>query len=71
MDKLVLTLFVWHLTAADKLKTRRDAGQGTLEYVGMIAVAAVIVVALLGVAGGWDFGAIVTKAITKVTSAAG
>ena len=30
MQKLLLTLFVWQLTAVDKLKARREAGQGTL-----------------------------------------
>jgi hypothetical protein len=49
MDKLFVTLYVWQLTVADKLRARREAGQGTLEYVGMIAVAAVIIIAVVGV----------------------
>lgn len=49
MDKLFVTLYVWQLTVADKLRARREAGQGTLEYVGMIAVAAVIIFAVIGV----------------------
>lgn len=71
MNQLIVTILAWHLTTADKLKARRDAGQGTLEYVGMFAVAAIIVVALIGVASGFDFGSIVTAAITKVKTAAG
>jgi hypothetical protein len=71
MHKLVLTLLVWQVAAAEKLKARRDAGQGTLEYVGMIAVAAIIVVALITAASGFDFAGIVTKAIQKVKDATG
>jgi hypothetical protein len=71
MHKLVLTLLVWQVAAAEKLKARRDSGQGTLEYVGMIAVAAIIVVALITAASGFDFAGIVTKAIQKVKDATG
>ncbi|MDF2748523.1 MAG: hypothetical protein K0S98_2810, partial [Propionibacteriaceae bacterium] len=60
MQKLLLTLFVWQLTAVDKLKTRREAGQGTLEYVGMIAVAAIIIVAVVAVAKSADIGSMLT-----------
>ena len=42
MSKIALTLYFWQLTALDKVAARREAGQGTLEYVGMIAVAAII-----------------------------
>jgi hypothetical protein len=71
MHKLVLTLLVWQVATADKLKARREAGQGTLEYVGMIAVAAIIVVTLIAAASGFDFAGIITKAIDKVKAAAG
>ena len=53
MDKLFITLYVLQLTAADKLAAKvakvrnRESGQGALEYVGMIAVAAVIVGVLI------------------------
>jgi len=65
MQKLLLTLFVWQLTAVDKLKARREAGQGTLEYVGMIAVAAIIIVAVVAVAKSADIGSMLTAAINK------
>ena len=71
MQKLLLTLFVWQLTAVDKLKTRREAGQGTLEYVGMIAVAAIIIVAVVAVAKSADIGSMLTAAINKVKAAVG
>jgi len=56
MYKLVLALYLWQFTALDKIKARREAGQGTLEYVGMIAVAAVIIVAVIGVLQKADLG---------------
>jgi hypothetical protein len=71
MNNLLITLYVWHLTAADKLKARREAGQGTLEYVGMIAVAAIIIVAVVGVAKSADLGSIFSAAVDKVKSAIG
>ncbi|HEX8496820.1 MAG TPA: hypothetical protein VF661_06460 [Actinomycetales bacterium] len=54
-----------------KVQDRRDAGQGALEYVGMVAVAALIVIAILGLVGTWDIGGIVTGAVTRVRTAAG
>ena len=48
---------------------RNERGQGTLEYVGMFAVAAIIVVTIIGLAKGFDFGGIVTAAIAYVTKA--
>jgi hypothetical protein len=71
MNNLLLTFYVWHLTAVDKLKARREAGQGTLEYVGMIAVAAIIIVAVVAVAKSADLGSIFTAAVDKVKSAVG
>ena len=48
---------------------RNERGQGTLEYVGMVAVAAVIVLAMLGVAKDFDFAGIITGAIKRVKDA--
>jgi len=69
MNKLILTALVLQMTLTDKLKARRESGQGTLEYVGMFAVAAIIVVTIIGLAKGFDFGGIVTAAIAYVTKA--
>ena len=71
MNQIALTLLVWQLTAVDKIKARREAGQGTLEYVGMIAVAAVIIVAVIGVLRGADLGAWVGTFIDNVKSSVG
>lgn len=49
----------------------RESGQGSLEYVGVVAVAAVIVIALIGFAKDWDITTLMTQAVTKVTEAAG
>ena len=49
-----------------QLAANREAGQGTLEYVGMIIVAAIIVVVVIGAAKGIDFGGVFSKAVHKV-----
>jgi hypothetical protein len=63
MTKRFITLRL-HLTQA--LVRRSDAGQGTLEYVGMIIVAAVIAVAVMGALKGVDLGNAVTTAVNSV-----
>jgi hypothetical protein len=45
----------------------RDAGQGTLEYVGMIIVAAILAVAVLTVATDADLGQFFSDQITRIT----
>lgn len=47
---------------------RNERGQGTLEYVGMIIVAAIIVVAVLDVTDTINLGEIFGAQIEKVTS---
>lgn len=55
-----------------KAMESRQAGQGTLEYVGMIAVAALIVVAVVTAFGnGSTLGAKVSSTIAKITSIGG
>ncbi len=49
----------------------RESGQGSLEYVGVVVVAAIIVIALIGFAQGWDFTSLMDTAVTKVTESAG
>jgi len=75
MNQVFAALYVWTMLntdkAIDKLRARRESGQGTLEYVGMIAVAALVVVAVITVLKGIDLGNIVTQAVQKVTSALG
>jgi hypothetical protein len=51
-----------------QLVANREAGQGTLEYVGMIIVASIIVVAVLDVLGAIDLGAIFQTNVEKVTN---
>lgn len=70
MNKIAFTLVMWQLTAIDKLKARREAGQGTLEYVGMIAVAAIIIVAVIGVLKEAELGAWVKGFVDAVKNKA-
>jgi hypothetical protein len=44
----------------------RDAGQGTLEYVGMIAVAAILVIAILQATKSVDLAGFFVDQINKV-----
>lgn len=66
--------FSLYLRTSGALHTRitdRQRGQSTLEYVGMIAVAALVVVAVATTIKGVDLGSMVTNAVEKVTSAVG
>lgn len=47
MDKLIISLIMLQATATDKLRSRREAGQGTLEYIAMLLIAGVLIVALV------------------------
>ena len=49
----------------------RDAGQGTLEYVGMIAVAATLVIAVLQASKSVDLAGFFASAIEAVTGFGG
>jgi hypothetical protein len=49
----------------------RDAGQGTLEYVGMIAVAATLVIAILQATKAVDLAGFFTSAIGSITGFGG
>jgi hypothetical protein len=68
MNKFVTALVGTYLVLTQPSSKRREAGQGSLEYVGAIAVAALIVAALGALAAGFggEIGAIVTSAIAKV-----
>jgi len=51
---------------------RAEKGQGTLEYVGMIALAALLVMAIVGAFGdGGKLATKVTDAISKITGIGG
>ena len=73
MNKILFTLLVLQGSVADKLKSRRDAGQGSLEYVAMIGVAVMIILAIVGFAtpAGTAIGGMIQKAVDNVKSAVG
>jgi hypothetical protein len=57
---------------AVKALEAREVGQGTLEYVGMIALAALLVMAIVTAFGnGSTLGAKVSDAISKITGIGG
>ena len=51
------------LTAAPK----DEKGQGTLEYLGIVIIAALLVTAVVGAVKGVDVGKVVTDQIKKIT----
>jgi hypothetical protein len=61
MDKLMISLFLLQSTVTDKVRTRREAGQGTLEYVAALALALIVILALVTA-----FGTAGTTLSTKV-----
>jgi hypothetical protein len=71
MDKLIVSLIMLQATATNKLSARREAGQGTLEYIAMLLIAGVLIVALVGIFTGVgktlsDKVGDVVKAITDI-----
>jgi hypothetical protein len=52
-------------------RLREEAGQGTLEYVGMVIVAAILVMAVVEIASGGALSTAFQNQITKVTGAGG
>lgn len=66
MNKVLEALLT--LQARMFLAREDERGQGTLEYVGMIIVAAAIVLAVLEAANAIDLGAVFTTAVDSVTS---
>jgi hypothetical protein len=66
MNNILLLALVLRI---DEMRERRDRGQGTLEYVGMIAVAALLIgVVVTAFADGSSIGEKVSNAIETVTS---
>ena len=59
-------LVALRIRAAKWVESREDAGQGALEYVGMIAVAAVIVVAVAAALNPGNITAAVTTAVNHI-----
>jgi hypothetical protein len=49
------------------IEARREAGQGSLEYIGAILVAGTVVGLVLAAAGKIDIGTALTNAVKKVT----
>lgn len=47
---------------------REEKGQGTLEYVGIVIIAALLVTAVVTAIQGTDIGATITSQISKITA---
>jgi hypothetical protein len=59
-------LVALRIRALKAFERKSDEGQGTLEYVGMILIAALLVVGVLTVLKGKDLGGAVGKAVDSV-----
>lgn len=49
-------------------RLKGDAGQGTLEYLGIVVVAAILVVALIGAFDTFNLGDKISAQLTKITN---
>lgn len=49
-------------------RDKNEKGQGTLEYLGIVIIAALLVTAIVGAVKGVNIAAVVTAQITKITS---
>ncbi|MEZ0577368.1 hypothetical protein [Nocardioides sp. MH1] len=54
------------LALQTRVAERDEKGQGTLEYVGMIVVAALLAAAVIAAARGVDLGSVFTDAVNSV-----
>lgn len=61
MLSLYATVMAAHATP------RNEKGQGTLEYLGIVIIAALLVTAVVGAVKGVDVGKVVTDQIKKIT----
>ncbi len=71
MDKLIVSLIMLQAEVTDRLSARRrEAGQGTLEYIAMLLVAGVLIVAIIGIfsGAGATLSAKVQAVVDKITS---
>jgi hypothetical protein len=61
----------WPLTSA-WIRAHRsleaDAGQGSLEYIGAVLVAAAVVVVVLSSIAGFNIGSVFTNVVNKITT---
>jgi hypothetical protein len=64
----MITMFLALYLRAAEVGRSRDRGQGTLEYVGMVAVAALLVAGVVGAFGGGDaITGVVERAVARIT----
>jgi hypothetical protein len=63
-----LLTFYSSIIAATVTPRDDEKGQGTLEYLGIVIIAALLVTAIVGAVKGVDIAGTVTSQITKITS---
>jgi hypothetical protein len=55
----------------EKALENRDAGQGTLEYLGIVVIAAILITALILAFKNFDLGTKIKTQLDKITGAVG
>ena len=61
--------FITTQVRIQKALEAREAGQGTLEYLGIVIVAAILVGALVGAFNTFDLGGKISTELAKITGA--
>jgi Flp pilus assembly pilin Flp len=61
----------WTNTTTEALKRRRDRGQGSVEYLGVIILVGLIIVAIIATGVDDTIANALSAAVTKITSAGG
>ncbi len=62
-------MFVATKIRLQKAMEQRELGQGTLEYLGIVIVAAILVVALVGAFNSFDLGSKISAKLDEIGSA--
>ncbi|WP_147525038.1 hypothetical protein [Cellulomonas timonensis] len=64
-------MFVATKIRLQKALEQRELGQGTLEYLGIVIVAAILVVALVGAFNSFDLGTKISTKLDEIGNAGG
>jgi hypothetical protein len=71
MYSTALKMYATMMTITATPRDKDEKGQGTLEYLGIVIIAALLVTAVVTAVKGVDIGTVVTNQIKKITDLGG